>query len=447
MTAELDDFALHAPASVGVEAVRRSLAALSPEYDVNGWRLPLPPWAQRPYDDSGARAWETLQGSLAREGSAGALCIYMHVPFCDAKCGFCDSYSFKLGSRVEETATAYVERLCQELTLWSELPGIRGRPISTVHLGGGTPTFLGEKLLTRLVECARGSFAISGVTEWALEATASSLTSGMIATLDGLGFRRLHVGVQTLEDPVRLAIGRRGSASDVLARIDAALATGWVLSVDLLCGLPGQTVGGFIEGIETLVRAGVDGFSLYELLIYRQNRRWAESYGLTTRTHVANYLMFLAGAGVLESRGYDKNLFNHWAGTRDANVYFTFPTRGEDCLALGAIADGVFGDYHYRHPRYAPYLQAAVSGSPGLEGGLRRTVRENAVRPLVTALLSGHIEAAQAGEFVTGDGTSLVDKWRANAFLEPEPGGGLRLTPSGAWFTGNLIAEVDGGAL
>jgi oxygen-independent coproporphyrinogen-3 oxidase len=442
MTAELVD-AQSAPASVDVEAIRRSLHALSPAYDVNGWRLPLPPWAQRPYDDPGAGAWDTLRGDLAREGSTRPMCIYMHIPFCDAKCGFCDSYSFKLGSRIEETATAYIERLLYELTLWSQLPGIRGRSISTVHLGGGTPTFIGERLLTRLVECCREAFATSDSTEWALEATASSLTPSMIATMDALGFRRLHIGVQSLEDPVRLAIGRRGNASGVLSRIESSLAVGWVVSVDLLCGLPGQTVVGFLDGIETLVRAGVDGFSLYELLIYPQNRRWADGHGLIGRNHLANYLMFLAGAAVLEGHGYLKNVFNHWAGWRDANLYFTFPTRGEDCLAVGAIADGVFGDYHYRHPRYGPYLRAAVLGSPGLEGGLRRTARENAVRPLVTALLSGHIDETQVGEFVMSKGESLIEKWQANALLEPDPHGGLRLTASGAWFTGNLIAEID----
>jgi len=437
--------AIDAPSSVDVAAIRRAAQALSPAYDINKWLLPLPLWAQRPYEDSGDRAWDTLSGDLAERGSSRPLCIYLHVPFCDSKCGFCDSYSFKLGGHVEEKA-AYVRRLCHELALWSELPGVSERAVSTVHFGGGTPAFLGEELLTHLVEYCRGVFPASATAEWAIETTASSLTPSMIKTLDALGFRRLHIGVQTLEDNVRQAIGRRGTASHVLDRIDATLATGCVVTVDLLCGLPGQTLAGIIDGIETLIRAGADGFSLYELLVYPQNRRWAESYGLTERRHHRNYLEFLAGAGVLEDRGYVKNLFNHWAGPRDANIYFTFPTRGEDCLAIGAIADGVFGDYHYRHPKYAAYREVARPGTPGLEGGLRRTAMESRLQPLVTALLSAHLDESRVGDLVASVGRSLIEKWQANALVESDLRGGLCLTPSGAWFAGNMIAEVNGAA-
>ena len=143
-------------------------------------------------------------------------------------------------------------------------------------------------------------------------------------------------------------------------------------------------------------------------------------------------------------RSYGRNLFNHWANARDANVYFTFPTRGKDCLAVGTIADGVFGDYHYRHPRYAPYLRTAQAGWPGLEGGLRRNPFENRMQPLVTTVLSGHIPSAQCLELTTPEGESPVERWQARGLVEADPRGGLRLTASGAWFAGNLIAELTG---
>jgi hypothetical protein len=136
-------------------------------------------------------------------------------------------------------------------------------------------------------------------------------------------------------------------------------------------------------------------------------------------------------------------------------VYFTFASRGEDCLALGAIADGVFGDYHYRHPRYAPYMRLAP---PSLEGGLRLNALENVMQPLVTAILSSHIPpgllpalAEPVGPWVetkgqgkTGgcDGPSLLECWLANELVEWEPSGGVQLTANGAWFAGNLVNDL-----
>jgi oxygen-independent coproporphyrinogen-3 oxidase len=433
-----------APRSVDVETVRRAWLALSQPYDVNRWCLPLPVWAQRPLEERGGEAWQTLLDDLSRATSAPGICVYIHVPFCTSKCGFCDSYSFGLGSHRDERIETYVEHLCRELQLWSELGQLRHRPVSTVHLGGGTPTCLGEEGLERIVACCRDRLNTSASTEWAVEATVASLTTGMIDALHELGFRRLHIGVQSLEDPVRAAIGRRSPSAEVVQSVVATRARDWVVSVDLLCGLPHQTLTGFVAGIEALINAGVDGCSLYELLIYPQNRRWARGYNLTERDHLPNYLMFLAGASVLESNGYGRNLFNHWAGPRDRNTYFTFPTRGEDCLAIGTIADGVFGDYHYRHLRYAPYLVALRSGRPGLEGGLRRTAVESRMQPLVTELLSGRLFSAGWAELRDPEGDRLLERWQANALVEPDGNGAAHLTASGAWFAGNLVAELTG---
>lgn len=432
------------PVAVDVRRVESFVEAARGWYDPSVWVLPLPVWRLQPYDDSGVAAWDVLRADLAARASK-PFCIYLHVPFCAGKCGFCDSYSFKLGSHRQERIDSYVDRLCEELVLWSEQGNLRSRPVSTVHLGGGTPTFLGEAALTRIVETCRQHFTTTATTEWALESTSQELTPSMMATMHELGFRRLHVGVQTLQDEVRQAIGRKTSAREVLTRIEAALGLGWVVSVDLISGLPHQSLSGLIQDLETLLAIGVNGFSLYELLIYRQNQRWAVQYGLDhPERHQPSYWMFLAAADLLERRGYRKNLFNHWADKRDHNVYFTFPSRGEDLLAVGAIADGVFGDYHYRHPRYAPYLQSGGSGLPGLEGGLRRPASASRLQPLVTGILGAHIPTNQV-TFLAGQpgGSSLIERWLRCRLVEPNRDGGLELTPSGSWFAGSLVREVS----
>jgi len=428
-----------------LDFIRAQWQALTPPYDVEHWRIPLPVWATRAYDDDGPAAWSALRAQLADESASGPMCIYIHVPFCSSKCQFCDCYSFALPARHEEHKSRYVRLLCQELALWAAQGDLGSRPISTVHLGGGTPTYLGPELLTVLAECCRAHFNTSRHTEWALESTVDGLTPEMIATMQRLGFNRLHIGVQSLEEPVRQVIGRRRSVADVLAAIDQTLHLGWIVSVDMVCGLPLQTIPSFKRDIDTLLGTGVDGVALYELLIYPQNLRWAKRQGLEGRSHLPNYLMFHVAAAALEANGYRKNTFNHWADQRDDNRYFTFPSRGEDCLALGTIADGVFGDYHFRHPRYAAYLRSATSLSPGLQGGLRRTAAESEMQPVATAIMSGHVPLGLVPLLRRRtDGVPLADRWAGLGLVARTDDGGLQLLTNGSWFAGNMIKEYTG---
>jgi len=332
----------------------------------------------------------------------------------------------------------------QEIRLWSALGTLACRPVSTVHLGGGTPTFLPAKLFTRLISSCRTHFRTGPQTEWALESTTSELTDDMFTLLADLGFTRLHIGVQSLQDDVRQRIKRREPATSVLRKIAKAVGTGWIVSVDLICGLPGQSLEGLLSDVSSLAAAGVDGFSLYHLQLSSQNRRFAKRYGLTARNHLIDYFLFHAACRWLTHLGYRKTLFNHFAGQRDTNLYFTFPERGEDCLALGTIADGVFHDYHYRHLEYKAYTQNVDATSPGLQGGLRRNALENRLQPLEVAILSGTIPPGLFAE-VLGEGSweKLLHYWQESALVEEDSeDGSLHLTTNGSWLTSTMMAQL-----
>jgi anaerobilin synthase len=425
--------------------IQKDWRAFQNDYDVNDWKLPLPVWSRRSFDHSGEQAWSSLGHMVWTTPAQNPMCIYLHAPFCSSKCTFCDSYSFALSREREAEKKVYVDRLCAEIDLWGNLGNVSTRPVPSVHFGGGTPTFLGEELFSRLVYSCMDHFNTGEQTEWALESNTTTLSPSMFSLLHELGFRRLHVGVQTLEDPVRKVIGRRQPAAKVLDVIGKALDSGWIVSVDLICGLPGQTLAGFIQGIQALIDAGVNGFSLYELLIYPQNRKWAEQHHLVDRDHLSNYFLFQAGARLFDEHGFSKNLFNHWADEKDRNVYFTFPQRGEDLLAMGCIADGVFGEYHYRHQGYADYLDSPGNASPGLLGGLQRNACENQLNPLILAIQSGLLTKPVINDMMmlrTPQNRSLVDHWVEHGLLETQPEEALRLTGSGSWFAGNMIGEL-----
>jgi coproporphyrinogen III oxidase-like Fe-S oxidoreductase len=428
------------PPEVDVEDIRREWLGVRTAYNIADRHLPLPVWARRPFTESGEGAWRILCEDVPPIDPVRAFCVYSHDPFCTERCHFCDCYAFRLSSHRERHIDRYLDVLDQEMRLWSQLGTLASRPVSTVHLGGGTPTSLGVEPLERLVGHCREHFADGPATEWALESTASELSPEMLLCLEGLGFARLHVGVQSLQDGVRRILNRRATAEEVLKAIASAVAMGWIVSVDLIYGLPDQTLEGLLEDIRSLVAAGVDGFSLYELQISSRNRHFARRHGLDRRDRRVNYLLTQVVSRFLMSLGYEKTLFNHFAGAVDTNLYFTFPARGEDLLALGTIADGLFGDYHYRHSEYAAYCRGVDAHSPGLQGGLRRNDGENRLQPWVTALMAGRVPPSLFADPVT---QTLLSGWRESLLLADDPqSGDLRLTGSGSWFVGNMISQL-----
>lgn len=451
----IDEFFRAPPPDVNVDAIRREWLAIRPYYRVDDRALPIPVWARREFTENGKQAWEMLRQDLGRIDPTRPFCIYIHIPFCANRCRFCDCYSFKLGNHRDQHVGEYVDLLRQEMQLWSQQRNLSRRPVSTVHLGGGTPTFIAGEPFAHLSLACRELFHTGPMTEWALESTTSELSNEMFHQMDSLGFTRLHVGVQSLEEQVRQVINRREPPTDVLEKIAKAVDRGWIVSVDLIFGLPGQSLAGLFNDIKNLSDAGVDGFSLYELQVSSRNRKFAQEYGLEERSHLANYFLFQAASQLLHLLGFQKTLFNHYARERDTNLYFTFPSRGEDCLALGTIADGVFGDYHYRHPEYAAYRRSVDEAFPGLEGGLRRTQTENNLFPIETAILSGsllpellldnqHIGSLTRSEQAfSGSGESLLERWLESRLLKKDMDDEqLHLTTNGSWFAGNMMQEI-----
>jgi coproporphyrinogen III oxidase-like Fe-S oxidoreductase len=435
-----DQFFRAAPPEVDVEAIRQEWLALQAPYRIADRHLPMPVWARRPFTENGEQAWYSLSRDVPAIDPGRAFCIYVHIPFCASRCHFCDCYSFPLLSHRERHINGYLNLLAQEMRLWSRLGTLAARPVSTVHFGGGTPTCLGREPFEHLIRLCREHFAAGPETEWALESTVSELSPEMLSSLDDSGFTRLHIGVQTLQEEVRPILNRRAASDIVLDTIADAIGMGWIVSVDLIYGLPGQTLDGLLSDIRSLVAVGVNGFSLYELQLSSRNRRFSQQHGLYQRDRQTSYWLTQAASHLLNALGYGKTLFNHYADDRDTNLYFTFPARGEDCLALGTIADGTFSDYHYRHPEYASYSRQVGDHFPGLQGGLRRSKVENRLQPLTVALLAGRIPLSL---FEDAAGQALLHEWRGSRLLvDHVQTSHVHLTGNGSWFVGNMISEL-----
>jgi len=182
----------------------------------------------------------------------------------------------------------------------------------------------------------------------------------------------------------------------VRARIQDCLQRGWVVSVDMLYGLPGQSVAMLLDDIEYLVNTGIHGVSLYRLNHGPRNHRFMLRRGLAERGAdrlYADFCMFREAAALLAARGFAKNHFTHFAREPDRNLYARHAVRGEDLLALGPTADGEFGDYYYRHGSLTDYL-AGRDEEPALQGGGWFTRVECSAKPLVVQLMAGQVNDA-----------------------------------------------------
>lgn len=188
--------------------------------------------------------------------------LYLHIPFCRAKCAYCDFDSRALcGETLEDAAARYLEALLARLDAFGEAGALAG--VRTVYAGGGTPTVLGPRL-AGLVRRVRSWCAPAELT---CEANPESFDDAMAAALAEAGATRVSLGVQTLEPAELAAIGRIHSAEQALAAVARGRAAGLDVSCDLMCGLPGQTRESWRRTLSGIVGAAPDHVSVYPLTL------------------------------------------------------------------------------------------------------------------------------------------------------------------------------------
>ena len=189
--------------------------------------------------------------------------LYVHVPFCLSKCPYCD---FNTYQGIESLMEPYANALSTELTLWG---GVLDSPrVNTVFFGGGTPSYLGPELLGRIMETISSSFVLAEAAEVTVEANPGDLTPETLAGLRSIGATRLSIGVQSLDDGLLKMLGRRHNAHEALAAHTAVREAGFdQVNLDLIYGLPGQTLHQWGETLETVAEAGPGHLSLYALIL------------------------------------------------------------------------------------------------------------------------------------------------------------------------------------
>ncbi|MBQ3237848.1 MAG: radical SAM family heme chaperone HemW [Bacteroidaceae bacterium] len=198
--------------------------------------------------------------------------IYIHVPFCESRCAYCDFYSTTLLSH----RSAYVDMVCRELQL--RLPELQGAPIETIYLGGGTPSTLTIEELSSILTSLR-NFHLSSfnfqLAEITLEANPDDLTEEYVQGLRSLPFNRVSIGIQSFHDRTLRLVGRRHTAQEAIEAVHRCQRMGLTnISIDLMYGLPGETLDDWAYSLDQAIALGVPHISAYHLTYEEGTRLW-----------------------------------------------------------------------------------------------------------------------------------------------------------------------------
>jgi len=249
-------------------------------FDVNGPRYTSYPTADRFVESFRADSCAHWLANRSAGSERQPLSLYFHIPFCNTICYYCACN--KIITKDHGRSAKYLKYLARELALQSSFLADGDNEVAQLHWGGGTPTFLSHDEMRQLMAATRQHFRLVDDGEYSIEVDPRKVDSATVKLLGELGFNRMSIGVQDFDERVQQAINRIQSEAETLAVIDDARANGFKsISVDLIYGLPRQSVSGFARTLDRVVAASPDRLSIYNYAhlpsLFKPQRRILES--------------------------------------------------------------------------------------------------------------------------------------------------------------------------
>ncbi|MCL4761045.1 MAG: oxygen-independent coproporphyrinogen III oxidase, partial [Burkholderiales bacterium] len=236
-------------------------ADLVRKYDQSGPRYTSYPTADRFHDRFGPADYVNALITRAQQRPEEPLSLYVHLPFCNTICFYCGCN--KIITKDHGRSAKYIRYLAREIRIVSAILESRA-PVVQLHWGGGTPTFLARDEMSDLMGHLTRAFPLAQDAEVSIEVDPRKVDPSTIAFLGDLGFNRISVGVQDFDADVQKAVNRIQSEAETRAVIDAARANGFVsVNVDLIYGLPRQSVERFSVTLDKVIDASPDRIALY----------------------------------------------------------------------------------------------------------------------------------------------------------------------------------------
>ena len=363
--------------------------------------------------------------------------LYLHIPFCNGKCPYCDFYSVR---PTDELMDAYTDALCKSIGDWGEKAG--RRPLDTIYFGGGTPSLLGSARLLKILERVGRSFCVEKDAEITLEANPAALLEGELPVLRQGGVNRLSLGMQSSYGRELSFLGRKHTVDDVPKAVEWARRAGFDnISLDLMLALEGQTPKEVKESAARCREWGADHVSAYLLKVEEGTpfyQKWKEGT-LRLPGEEEGRELYLTACRCLEDGGYRQYEISNFAVQGKESRHNLRYWDDREYLGLGASAHSFWAGRRFYYPRD---IIGFIGGKEPVSDGEGGGYEEYAM--LRFRLSEGLTEKGSRERFAC-----LIPKaYRARAQRYAKAGllqsdaAGIRLTREGFLVSNTLIGEI-----
>ena len=288
---------------------------------------------------------------LTKKQNKTPLGIYVHVPFCRSKCQYCDFYS--VTEKHDKLLDGYLDAICAHIKESGALaPAYR---VDTIYFGGGTPSFFGADGIATILTCIRRNFDVDMNAEITFEANPDSISDPLLKRLRAEGFNRVSLGIQSDDDDMLKRLGRPHTYAQAVQAFHRCRKAGFKnVSVDLMYGLPGQTIRGWKQTLNNVLQLMPDHVSCYGLKVEEGTPLYAVKDIVNLPDDDLQADMYLAAVDMLRERGYRQYEISNFARkglySRHNMKYWT----GGEYLGFGPSASSDFADKRFTLIRDLP---------------------------------------------------------------------------------------------
>ena len=272
--------------------------------------------------------------------------IYLHIPFCRSKCGYCDFCSHPPANALE------IERYLNALMLHMQdlSASAADYTVDTVYFGGGTPTLLTAKQLCMLLDCVRDSFALEKGAEITTEANPGTVDRHALRTLRKGGFNRISFGLQSADNAELRALGRIHTVEDLTRSYDDARSAGFEnINLDLMYGIPAETRESFRRSLEFVRKLEPEHLSVYGLKIEEGTPFYAARDSLPLPDEETEYNMYFDAHRMLGEAGYEHYEISNFARPGFRSRHNLRYWLDEKYLGFGVAAHSYFNNQRYAY--------------------------------------------------------------------------------------------------
>ena len=379
-----------------------------------------------------------------------ALNLYLHIPYCIKRCSYCFFKITELSDNNKQEIDNYVDYLCQEIAMVSDLYGWSKRTVDTLYFGGGTPSLLRAKHLDKILATLDKYFDLQ-LTEFVFEVEPITYTKSKAEELSQFDITRISFGVQSFSDEIVKKTGRKDTEKMNIEAIKRALDSGVILNIDLLSGLEGETEATWKHSVHRAIELDVHSITVYKMELYKNSRYFndirKDNLILPTDDEEMQFMSY-----ALEQL-YKNNYLN--------STYFTFTKNGsypqkhlaqrwmgEDTYGFGVSAfSSLEREYIQNSSNTDKYIEKIKNNELPIERGMQLSSMDLIARDIVLGMKSSKLNCQwikhKHGVNLLSENNSILQKLIDNNFIIIE-NDYIQLTEKGVFygdFAGKLLGR------